>query len=258
MNESPLILLTNDDGIHSAGIKALHESLAKIAQVVVVAPLKQHSATGQSITVFTPLKITEFHHDSHGTMYGVRGTPTDCVKIAIKTVLPRKPDIVMSGINRGENTGYNIIYSGTVAAAREGAMLGIPSAAISLASPRYDDFSLSAHFGTIIAKHLLTNTLPLYTLLNINIPALPSDQVKEVRITRQGYTTHHEFYEETKDHSGTKHYWLAGKKHENGIHDDPSFDTTAIKHNAISVTPLHYQQTNDAFLNTLNSWNIEF
>jgi len=182
-NTEPLILVTNDDGIDSPGLYALAKAMKKLGNVVIAAPDTQQSAVGHALTVARPLRITKFkRHKIEG--FAINGTPADCVKLAISAILKRKPDLVVSGINFGQNTSVNILYSGTVSAATEGMLLNIPSIAISLAS--YDlksDCSVAAYYARTAAKKLLKNPIAKGTLLNINVPALPKDEIKGIKIT---------------------------------------------------------------------------
>lgn len=253
MTTNPLILLTNDDGIHSEGLLSLYRKLKTIGTVLTIAPLVEQSAVGHAITVSDPLRVIEIPMENNDIMYGVTGTPADCVKIAVRALLDRKPDLVMSGINLGSNTAVNILYSGTVSAATEGTILGIPSAAISLSVHDYGDFSVAAKTGRKVAQLILTQGLPKGTLLNVNVPAVPEEAITGIRITRQGMSHFQEFYEKKTDPRGRVYYWLCGEMLElDG--NDPCTDTSALKENAISITPIRYQLTDDSFLNTLKKW----
>src|SRR5947199_10119074 len=182
----PLILLTNDDGIYAQGILAAWQELRKLGQVQVVAPDAERSAVGHAITLLLPLRAKEVVRRNVRFGYAVNGMPADCVKIAVKAILPRPPDLVVSGINLGSNTGTNVIYSGTVSAATEARILGIPSIAVSLATFAHPAFIFAARFTQKLAAAVLAKGLPDKTLLNVNIPNLPEDKIKGVAITRQG------------------------------------------------------------------------
>ena len=182
----PSILVTNDDGIHAPGIQALVQSLKSIGTVTVVAPITEKSAVGHAITVSDPLRVTEVDHDGVFFGFAVNGTPADCVKIAVKCLLDRPPDLVISGINQGSNTATNVIYSGTVSAAAEGAIMGIPSMAVSLTSFTSKDFSYAGKVTCQIATEVLKKGLPPRTCLNINVPALPENEILDVLPARQG------------------------------------------------------------------------
>src|SRR5207302_6438027 len=181
----PLILLTNDDGIYAAGILAAWQELRKIGDVEVVAPDAERSAVGHAITLLLPLRAKEVVRRNVRFGYAVNGMPADCVKIAVKAILPRPPDLVVSGINLGSNTGTNVIYSGTVSAATEARILGIPSIAVSLATFTHPDFTYAARFTRKLALAVIGKGLPPKTLLNVNIPTLAEDKIKGVALTRQ-------------------------------------------------------------------------
>ena len=240
--EKPLILVTNDDGIDSPGIYALAEVMKELGEVIVAAPDRQQSAIGHALTVAQPLRTTKFKRNK---MFGhaINGTPTDCVKFAISAILKHKPDLVISGINHGQNTSVNILYSGTVSAATEGMLLKIPSIAISLAS--YDlnaDCSVAADYAKLIAKKLLGQQLPKGTLLNVNVPALEKEKIKGIKITRHSNSYWDDFYEKRVDPFGRDYYWFSGKYK---INDDTNeADDVAIKEGYVSVTPIHFDFTN--------------
>ena len=180
--ERPLVLVTNDDGIHVDGIKVLAARLSEIGEVFTVAPDREQSAASHSVTLHHPLRVTKI--DSH--RYAVDGTPTDCVLLGVLNVLHRRPDILVSGINRGGNIGDDVTYSGTVAAAFEGTLLGVPSFAISVVEridPLYD---YAAEFAVELSGHVLKNGLPPETLLNVNVPSVPASEIAGVAVTRQG------------------------------------------------------------------------
>ena len=182
----PLILLTNDDGIYAQGILAAWQELRKIGDVEVVAPDAERSAVGHAITLLLPLRAKEVVRRNVRFGYAVNGMPADCVKIAVKAILPRAPDLVVSGINLGSNTGTNVIYSGTVSAATEARILGIPSIAVSLATFTHPDFAYAARFTRKLALAVIAKGLPDKTLLNVNVPNIPEDKIKGVANTRQG------------------------------------------------------------------------
>ncbi len=238
----PLILVSNDDGIDSPGIYALAEAMKELGDVVVAAPDRQQSAVGHSLTVAQPLRITKFKRKK---MKGnaINGTPADCVKLAISSILKRKPDLVISGINHGQNTSVNILYSGTVSAATEGMLLGIPSIAISLASYNLkDDCTIAAGYAKLIAKKLLSNPLPIGTLLNVNVPALSNDTIKGLKITHHSNSSWEDFYEKRIDPFGRDYYWFSGKYI---INDDTiDADDVAINEGYVSITPIHFDFTN--------------
>ena len=251
----PYVLLTNDDGIFAAGIYELSQAISEIADVVVVAPDSERSAAGHAITIADPLRVTDFEKNGKFFGYAVNGTPADCVKIAYYAVLDRKPDAVISGINLGSNTGINVIYSGTVSAATEGNVLGIPSFAISLATYTNPNFSVAAQFAKKLLPQLLENKLPKGTCLNVNVPNVASEaDIKGVKITRQGRSEYDDHYDKRTDPRNHVYYWLTGSKID--VENEPEVDDAAISQNYISVTPIHYDLTNYSALKELHNWSL--
>lgn len=246
----PLILVTNDDGIDSPGIAALADALMAFANVVVVAPDRQQSAVGHALTVSSPLRVTPFHRSSFANGFAVSGTPADCVKLAVSTLLPKKPALVVSGINHGSNTSVNILYSGTVSAATEGMMMGVPSIAVSLSSFSWEsECSTAAEYAAVVAKWVLQHGLPADTLLNINVPAIPKEQIKGLKITKQGAAYYDDRYERRADPMGREYYWISG---EMVLPDNsPDHDDIAVRDGYVSVTPIRYILTNTDFLPSL-------
>ena len=250
----PLILVSNDDGYDSPGIYALVMSLRTIADVVVVAPATQQSAVGHAITVQTPLRARPIQRGRHFSGWAVEGTPADSVKLGVSTLLDRKPDLVVSGINHGMNTSVNVIYSGTVSAATEGAVLGIPAIAMSLASHSLKaDMRAAAAFARKISAEVLKRGLPPGTLLNVNVPNVPPEEIKGVSVTKQGRSWWDDGFETRRDPVGRDYYWLVGEY----VWDkDPVVDDSALQRNMISVTPLHYSLTDEALFEQMQDWNI--
>ncbi|MCH7886892.1 MAG: 5'/3'-nucleotidase SurE [Candidatus Marinimicrobia bacterium] len=248
------ILLTNDDGINAPGISALFESIEPLGDITVVAPDTERSAVGHAITLSDPLRVEKVNKRGKFFGYAVSGTPADCVKIAVWALLEEKPDIVVSGINLGNNTGISIIYSGTVSAATEGMILEIPSIAISLAAYKKPDFSYAAKFAKKLVNLVLKNGLPVRTLLNVNVPNVPESEIKGVRITRQGKAVYREYFDERKDPWGRSYYWMAGEKVR--IKEDDSVDDSALDNNMVSVTPIQFDLTDYSNLELLESWKI--
>lgn len=247
----PRILITNDDGIEANGIYALALELRKIGDIIVVAPDRQQSAVGHALTVNAPVRVTPFHRNGVLFGYAVTGTPADCVKLAVRKLLDHPPDLIISGINHGANTAVNILYSGTVSAATEGMLFGIPSAAISVDTlDEQFDCSCAAYFARIIANFLLTHPLPAGTFLNVNVPALPMEQIKGIRFTRQGTAYWIDDYEELTDPHGQKLFWIKGK-YIVPEDDPPDTDDAALQAGYVSVTPIRYQLTDEDLLKTL-------
>ncbi len=239
------ILVTNDDGIHAEGLKALERSLASIGEVAVVAPDREMSATSQSISVHTPVRVHAFD-ERH---YAVTGTPADAVILAIYRLLPAKPDLVVSGINPGGNLGENVVYSGTVAAAMEATLHGVPALAVSLASRKNPEFTVAAAFAARLAEKLLKVGLPPGVMLNVNVPR---GEVRGVRITRQSQKISQNVVHEKTDPRGRPYFWLD----ETAWLDkaEPDSDYAAIRAHEISITPLQVDRTDYASLPAMSDW----
>lgn len=251
------ILVTNDDGISAPGLAALAAEMKKLGEVTVVAPASEMSAVGHAITLSDPLRVWPFQKNGKPFGYAVNGTPADCVKIACWALLKHqpKPDLLVSGINLGSNTGINTIYSGTVSAATEGAILRIPSFAISLATYEKPDFSFAAQFARKLGRIVVKRGLPQGIYLNVNVPAIPKEQIKGMAITRQGMALFEEKYEKRQDPHKRDYYWLTGKKVD--IEKDPQVDDRAILNGKVSITPVHYDLTNYKFLDELLNWDLK-
>ena len=248
------ILLTNDDGINAPGLYALYKEMKKHGEIFIVAPDSEKSAVGHAITLSDPLRVVDFKKNDEFFGYAVNGTPADCVKIAY-WALNIKPDILISGINLGSNTGINIIYSGTVSAATEGMFLNIPSFAISLTTFVKPKFDIAAKFAGKLSKIILKNGLPKGTLLNVNVPAVNNeDEIKRVKITRQGKAMYQEEFDKRIDPHKRVYYWLTGHKVE--LETEQDVDDRAILNNQISITPVHFDLTNYNFLDELDGWGI--
>jgi 5'-nucleotidase len=232
------LLLTNDDGIHAPGLFALYKELKQDFEVFVVAPDSEMSAVGHAITLASPLRVQSVHKNGTFFGYGVKGTPADCVKISVQELLKQAPDVILSGINQGANVGVNVLYSGTVSAATEGAFLGIKSAAISLNTRENPDFRFAARFSREIIKFMMVHGLMERTALNVNIPALPAELIRGVSITRQGLGRSKESFEKRIDPRGNVYYWLTGETPlEEGV---PDADSKALAENKITITPISY------------------
>ncbi len=235
------VLLTNDDGIHAPGLLALYMELKEGFEVHVVAPEVEMSAVGHAITLSSPLRVRPVTRSGAFFGYGVSGTPADCVKIAVQELLDSPPDVVLSGINLGANVGVNVLYSGTVSAATEGAFLGIRSAAISLDTLRDPDYRFAAAFAREIIRYLTENGLRPGTALNVNVPALPPSQIAGVSVTRQGISRFKERFDRRIDPRGNAYYWLTGEIPVEP--ENPDTDGAALKKNYITITPIHYDLT---------------
>jgi 5'-nucleotidase len=242
------ILLTNDDGYHAPGIQTLYHTLrAKTGhKISIVAPEGQRSATGHSITLFNPLFLTEFNLDELTRGYALSGTPSDCVKIAIQGELISKPDLVISGINQGPNLGTDIFYSGTVSAAMEGVLLGVPSLAVSLGSYDYQDFEPAAFYIAEELDFLMSHNKD--GLININFPGKPRAEWRGVKVTKLGRAVYENVFERRTDPHGRVYYWQAG----NLMNDvEGNTDLRAIQDDFVAITPLHSDLTD---YNRLSSW----
>ncbi len=241
------ILISNDDGINAPGIQALVNSLEKIADVFVVAPDREQSAVGHAITIHDPLKVSKQYIDDKLFGYAVSGTPADCVKLALCSLMPEPPDLIVSGVNHGANLGTDIIYSGTVSAATEGTLLGIPSIAISVNSFERDaKFSVAAKVVLEVIEKINEFNLPKGTLLNVNVPNIERDEIKGWKLTYQGKTKYVERYVERIDPRGNSYYWIDGDLVER--EDETDADFRAVKEGYISITPIHFDVTNHNYL----------
>jgi 5'-nucleotidase len=240
MTKKPLILVTNDDGVHAPGIRHLLQSLEQDAEVIAVAPLNEQSAVGLCITMRQPLKIEQIHWPSTtAPIWTVNGTPADCVKLALQVILPRTPDLIVSGINRGSNAGRNILYSGTVAAVIEGIMHNVPGIAFSMADYFNPIFKgVEEHIPSII-HYLLAHPLPNGTFLNVNFPSQHVQRgIKGFRLAKQGmeYWTENP---EQREHpaEGHAYYWLGSKLAE--YQEDPDSDIALLKNGYATAVPIH-------------------
>jgi 5'/3'-nucleotidase len=246
------ILISNDDGILARGLGLLGEVCAAVGQVTVVAPDREQSATSHSLTLHRPLRATRRADGA----FQVDGTPTDCVLLALGGLMLDQPDFVISGVNHGPNMGEDVLYSGTVAAAMEGLAAGIPSIAVSYASFDLEHLdSLREPLRRLIERIVGVKAFPADTLLNVNLPAIPGDQVKGVRATRLGSRVFHEEIAQMKDPWGREIYWIGGGHATWSGGADSDF--RAIRDGYISVTPLHVDMTNHQLLETVQSWNLD-
>ncbi len=248
------ILITNDDGYDSEGLLVLKQHLERVAEVSVLAPTHNWSASGHSRTLRQPLRVFEATLRDGSACYTSDGTPSDCVALVTLGYLKRRPDMVVSGINRGANLGDDITYSGTVAAAMEGAIYGIPSIAVSSEGRGNWHFDTAAQFLSGLVKQVERNGLPPHTLLNVNTPDLPPGEVRGVEVTRMGRRFYHDELDERVDPFGLKYYWTAGEPHE--LEPDDGTDVGAIANGKISVTPLHLDMTNHRMLDELKGWGL--
>ncbi|MBI5683287.1 MAG: 5'/3'-nucleotidase SurE [Deltaproteobacteria bacterium] len=248
------ILVSNDDGVHSEGILSLAKALKKLGDVFIVAPDRERSAASHSLTLHRPLRVTQISKNVHA----VDGTPTDCINLAVNGILggilPKRPDIVVSGINKGGNLGDDVTYSGTVSAAMEGTLMGIPSIAMSMAARDDFNFTQASRFAVRLVRLVLKNGLPKDTLLNVNIPDIRDREIKTYRITKLGKRVYGDAIVEKTDPRGKKYYWIGGDNMKWTGGKDTDFE--AIANGYISITPIHLDMTNYSAFKEIHGWKI--
>lgn len=252
------ILLTNDDGVYAPGLRALRLELKKLGDVTVVAPVGEQSAVGHSITLLAPLVVQEVLDEESKPMgWAVEGRPADCVKLALMELLPQKPDLVVSGLNAGSNTGINVLYSGTVAAAIEGAFFQCTSIAMSLeyTKPKPLDFPRAAKLAREVVEKILAQAPPAGMLFNVNIPSLEKGPVHGVRAVPQNVAPFIESYDRRIDPRGRVYFWNKPDFHCPEPH--PDTDVTALAEGYITVTPLQFNLTQFAQLEKMRDWRLE-
>ena len=255
--ERPLILVTNDDGINAPGIRTLISIMKDIGDIVVVAPDSPQSGMGHAITINSTLHSSRITpKDSEITEYSCSGTPADCVKLAINELMPRKPDLCVSGINHGSNSSINVIYSGTMSAAIEAGIEGVPAIGFSLLDYRWNaDFEQSKNFISMITLNALNNGIPKGVVLNVNIPSVRKSDIKGVKICRQAMAYWIEEFDKRKNPLGQEYYWLTGKF----INEDQGKDTDewALNNNFISIVPVKFDLTAHHAIKGLNQWDFK-
>jgi len=252
----PLILVTNDDGITAPGIAALVEVAKTLGDVVVVAPDKAQSGMGHAITINSTLRIQKVSIYGVKEEYSCTGTPVDCVKIAINKILKHKPDLVLSGINHGSNMSINVIYSGTMSAAVEGAIESVPSIGFSLLNESIDaDFTAAKKIVKTIATQVLKNGLPKGVCLNVNIPKAKFDLLKGIKVCRQAKANWIEELDERKDPSGKPYFWLTGK-FENYDKGKKDTDVWALENHYVSVVPTQFDLTAHDSIKAISKWKF--
>lgn len=245
------IMVTNDDGIQAPGILALARALRELGEVTVVAPDRERSAAGHSLTLHSPLRVFELREG----FYAVDGTPTDCVNMGIHSLLPFRPDLVVSGINHGPNLGDDITYSGTVAAAMEATLMGIPAMAVSLASFDHSgNFPAAAAVAVRVGRQVMANGLPADTFLNVNVPDCPEAEMNPPLVTRQGKRSFVGKIVDKTDPRGRKYYWIGSE--EPDFNDEEGTDFYALNRRHVSVTPLHLDLTNYESMKILAGWKL--
>lgn len=251
------VLLTNDDGVHAEGLRAMYVALAKVAHVTVVAPDGERSSVSQAITLQHPIYHRETSFQGKTKAHAVSGTPADCVKFAVAVILKgRRPDMVVSGINHGSNDGCSVFYSGTVGAAREGALLGIPSLAVSLDCRSLRNFSQAADVGVRVLRKLAAAEIPGGTFFNLNVPDLSVGELKGIRFARQCRVPIHGEFRARKDPAGRTYYWMTGRPPASG--KEPLSDSWLIKRGYAVVAPIHCDTTDNIFFNQTLSQKMEF
>ena len=249
------ILLSNDDGIESVGLRALAQGVSGLGEIWVVAPDREQSSVGHAITLSDPIWLRPYPFDGVHAAFSVGGTPADCVKLALTALMPQRPDVILSGINRGENTGISTIYSGTVSAATEGTISGVPSLAISLDSFTSNRFDFAARMARHLAKLVERHGLPTGTLLSVNVPDLPEAQIRGIRITRQGRARWKETFEKRIDPRGRTYFWMDG--HKVALEEPLDTDGRALSDGFVAVTPIRLDMTHHEFIAELKAWPLE-
>jgi 5'-nucleotidase len=254
--QRPLILVTNDDGITAPGIRALIETVRDLADLMVVAPDKPQSGMGHAITINSTLRIHPVADVEGITEYACSGTPVDCVKLAIGRLLPRKPDLCISGINHGSNSSINVIYSGTMSAAVEGCIEGVPSIGFSLCDYRLEaSFESAKPFVRKMVETVLEHGLPDGVCLNVNIPKRPLEEIKGLKLCRQAHALWEETFDERHDPSGKPYYWLTGVFR--NLDSGTDTDEWALANGYVSVVPVGIDFTAHNAFETLSKWQIE-
>lgn len=262
------LLISNDDGISALGIRTLANYLAEAGHdVSVVCPDRERSATGHGLTLHQPIRAEIVEGIFHSTIkaWACDGTPSDCVKLALWALLDTPPDLVLSGINQGANLGTEILYSGTVSAAMEGLIEGIPSIALSLISHTSKDFQPAAKFAKILVDQLAQKPLPDLMLLNVNVPAVKWSEIAGVTLTRQGVRRYIDVFDKRVDPRGKTYYWLTGEVIEDveppdglNLPQNVPTDVQVVRKNHISITPLQYNLTYATGLDKLSNWEFNF
>jgi len=255
MNQRPYILVCNDDGVFAPGIQKLISIVEEIADIIVVAPDSPQSGMGHAITINATIRLNHIHQSETKDVYSCSGTPVDCIKMAMNKLAKRKPDLVVSGINHGSNSSINVIYSGTMSAAMEGCIEGVPSIGFSLCNHSYEaDFDPCVSFVKNIVQMVLEKGLPKDTCLNVNIPAIPAEKIAGVKVCRQARAFWTEELDERMDPRGGKYYWLTGTFR--NLDDGTDTDEWALFNNYISIVPVKVDFTSYDAVAELQKWNF--
>jgi len=253
--QRPQILVTNDDGIRAPGLLALKNACARIGTVTVLAPSHNWSASGHVKTMHKPLRVDEVTLADGTLALSTTGAPSDAVSLASLGLVEKPIDLVVSGVNRGGNLGHDVTYSGTVTAAMEATISGIPAIAVSLNSREYDDFSVAAEFAAHLGRQVLKNELPDEVLLNVNVPPLPLDEIEGVKVTRMGLRIYRDKLIRRLDPRGKPYYWIGGPE-PTGVEEEGT-DIWAMAHGYISITPVQLDLTAHELIESLRDWDLE-
>lgn len=252
------ILITNDDGIRSTGLLELVKGLSSLGNVYVVAPDRERSGMGHAVTMHRPLRVTEVGGIPGAVLaFQVDGTPADCIKLGLEMLVDHRPDLVVSGVNAGPNLGTDVLYSGTVSAAVEALIMGIPALAISIAdySGTWLNLKKAVTLTASTAREVQNKGLPKDTLLNVNLPRVPGAEIRGIKITRVGIRRYRDFVEKRLDPWGRTYYWLTGEAID--LEEGLDSDTRAVKDGWISITPVRFQLTHEAFMDELAQWDLD-
>jgi len=245
-----LILVTNDDGVHAEGLAALRKALGSFGDVVAVAPDRERSATSHSLTLSDPLRVKRIAE----SVMSVDGTPTDCVLLAFNGLLERRPELVVAGINHGPNLGEDVSYSGTVAAAIEGTLQGVPSIALSITGKPPYHFATACSFVEKLVRVLTEKGMEPHTLLNVNVPNVPIEEISSVKVTKLGRRIYRDMIVKKVDPRGKSYYWIGGN--EPSWEGDENTDFSAVEAGMISITPLHLDLTDYRKIVEMENWNL--
>mgnify|MGYP000078088514 CR=1 FL=1 len=253
--QKPLILITNDDGISAKGIRSLLEAIQDFGELVLIVPDSPQSGMGHAITIHNPLRLKKSELYGEVESYSCSGTPVDCVKLGVSEVMHRKPDLLISGINHGANTATNVLYSGTMSAAVEGAMEGIPSIGFSLDNFDADaDFSVAQQVAQQVVREVLTKTLPIGTCLNVNVPNVTAKEHKGIKICKQAHAYWEDSFAKREDQFGKPYYWLTGNFTDVGKTEDT--DLFWIEKGFSTIVPTKFDMTAYEALDELKNWNL--